>query len=656
MQRKIISFFKIENFIVFKIFFVCFIFLGFIALNLGSAYASNYGIILKSPSGSKVYLNVPGGNVYFNPGKSYFMGDGATGCQDDSDCKIGLACINREGSNGGTCAKNPLLTDGQLTCMGDYDCVNGLICTNGVCNLNAIQGEGYACVVNADCSSGLVCKSGACRQNLGDGDTYCTADSDCSSGLVCNNNTCHQTLNTSNTGCVGPYDCSDPGGLNSYCDTYDNPKVCTVGFAGSGCTDGTQCACGNSSCINHQCGGLGASCSCSGESGEPDNLCLSNLVCDTTNGVDICTGTTSSGGSCADEYDYDCSTDKCVGTSRGYLCTDGNNGSPCASNSDCSSGNCDTTNGVDVCTSSTSVGYSCSINSDCSTDDCIETYNGYFCTDGNNGSPCAFNSDCSSNNCNTINNLYICTGTTTSGNPCTNNYDCSTDKCIYVYGYSNAYSPSWYFCTDGSYSSPCSSNSDCNSSNCVSGDGHQCSYYSYGSQGYGNSCYFNEDCSSDNCNSGSCAYSEYSVGETGSCTNSNECSSDNCISGNCHYSYGSVSHGNSCNYNDECDSGNCENAGSSFGDCGLSASSVGENGDCSYNNECSSDNCVDWHCHYSFMDGHTSGSSCNYNDECVDTGICNNGTCGNNHVNGSGCSNWYDCMSGYCDTGSYTCQ
>eukprot|EP01133_Synstelium_polycarpum_P010899 gene10899-12704_t len=86
-------------------------------------------------------------------------------CSTQSDCAVGLRCINHEGSSTRLCRSAKFLGNGD-SCKFDYECMGSMVCSNGACSL-----KGGKCEVHEDCTHSQYCfaSEGNCRERIGKG-------------------------------------------------------------------------------------------------------------------------------------------------------------------------------------------------------------------------------------------------------------------------------------------------------------------------------------------------------------------------------------------------------------------------------------------------------------------------------------------------------
>ncbi|MBL8913708.1 MAG: hypothetical protein JNM17_23605 [Archangium sp.] len=196
-------------------------------------------------------------------------------CTSDSQCAMGLQCVNGRCQNpptmstdGGSscpmsCPMNSVCdpargvcTQNTNACMSNADCPMGLACVNGVCNVPGTNTCGPM-----GCPNGQTCTNGMCATIPSDGGTMnpnaCMSNADCAMGELCFNGVCRaacvphvETCNMLDDDCDGQV---DEGGV------CNNPN------------DGGV-SCGNAMC------GAGETCE-----DDPRDMCLPNMgaVCPT---------------------------------------------------------------------------------------------------------------------------------------------------------------------------------------------------------------------------------------------------------------------------------------------------------------------------------------------------------------------------------------
>lgn len=132
----------------------------------------------------------------------------AFGCEADSDCDAGFACISN------SC---------RPTCASDNDCESGSSCVDGLCERDPEP----PCVNDGDCGEGSICKKGRCEFG-------CRRDAQCLGGLLCVDKTCKQPCENAET-CEALLE--GDACVNGFCE-YINEDGESNGF---GCGPGEQC-------------------------------------------------------------------------------------------------------------------------------------------------------------------------------------------------------------------------------------------------------------------------------------------------------------------------------------------------------------------------------------------------------------------------------
>ena len=359
------------------------------------------------------------------------------------------------------------ITD-SATCGGTYGCSSGSDPTGDACGSYYYDGDPSGCAAREGCTAGYdtldcsmyinqeTCESG--NQPSGCSPVYDQGGSDC-----------WASFSTDEYGCFGTSGCSASYGGDA-CDGYDNTDEST-------CLGGSwQCAWNseNGDCYDgcnlynsNSAGCSGALC----RYNTADGICRDNAVsyngcsglyntyqsynhCDGTysgsfnscsGSAFTCSGTVyssgegpCSGGTCA-------SGSSCISYSDSTICTDGQRGSPCGYDSDCTSGNDVCIGGSNgVCSASLAgLGESCMSDVDCFSGQCGDMTS---CTDGTNGYQC-YQGGCASGNYCDMGTCYSQAGL---GESCMGDGECSSGQC-----------GDFGQCTDGTVGNYCFSDNTC---------------------------------------------------------------------------------------------------------------------------------------------------------------------------------------------------
>jgi len=413
--------------------------------------------------------------------------------------------------------------------------------------------------------------------------------------------------------------------------------------------------------------------------------CQAGLYCglDVTLSNQVCTeGVTSV------DYCYDnagCVSGWC-NSSNGICKINGDDGTGCGANVECTSVLCDTGCSGWCVLSVRGIGDYCCLDSDCDSGFCDP--NSAFCAEpllgAALGEACAQNSDCVSGLCDTM--YYgICTDVGELGYPCLSGADCTNT------GYCGG--DIWPICTDGSIGSGCSSGTDCalgycdtfNSFICTTGSiGNYCSSDSecalplvcdtgysmqcieMGTGTLGEICLVKARCQAglycgyDFWNTGVCSYGATGVDP---CYPGAISSSDQCADGYCDYmsylcSDGSI--GANCMSNSDCAAPNICDVDSTNQCIAPTGAALGEictaKADCQTGLYCGYPQIGDiGTCTNGLTLFDTCGVGATISEQCADgycdfmSALCSNGSIGSNCMSNS------DCVSSYCDPGNYLC-
>jgi len=265
-----------------------------------------------------------------------------------ADSGLPDAALADSGMDSGTMDAGPPLGALGDTCTVDGDCASN------ICYPTAIGADlCSACLTNADCAVGT------CTYGLGDayalcvgsaalGDP-CTVGTDCASGFCNGSMVCSECLTDAD--CRGDGTCADvgdgyetcSGGLGSTCNVANAGADCNSGYcydgigpldlcsdcAADGDCDVTQACTFSADLLYYTCTGtlaLGATCSVDGDCESAH--CVSTVCAECVTSADCTVG-----GTCSD-------------LGNGYLECSGGLGDPCATGTDCTSGLCYTSGGM----------------------------------------------------------------------------------------------------------------------------------------------------------------------------------------------------------------------------------------------------------------------------------------------------------------------
>ena len=568
-----------------------------------------------------------------NPGTGCTFVNNTVACQDGNACTAGDACT------GGLCKPgvavacddaNPCTDDVCHPINGCQHLANSSSCNDGnACTLNDFCSGGLCVGAQAQCNDTNPCTDDACDPTKGcvftPNGKPCDDGNACSSSDICN--VAGQCQGT-------PVNCDD-----------GNPCTTDYCLPGQGCinekntlpcNDGNACTI-NDKCGNGACTGIQANCDdgnqCTTDTCSSATGCVNSPkvgMCDDGNACtldDQCVGTSCIGGQAVDCSVYEngpCTKSYCTPAGGCTAPQNLQDGSACTDGSSCTTG--------DACQSGVCIGSvkDCNDNNACTDDSCdpakgcVNIPNTKSCSDNN---PCTIGDVCKSSAC-TPGSPKVCN----DGNACTND-SCnpqSTDPaqlCVYV----NIVIP----CDDGD---ACTKNDTCGSGvckgqaiNCADGDVCTDDLCNPASGCYSilndAACDDNEPCTSESkCVSGSCLGTKST-----NCDDSNVCTDDSCLAGvGCKHvnNTGLCDDGKVCTEADTCASGLC----------------VGTAKLCNDNDPCTSDACVEpTGCKYTGV----SGATCNDNNQCTQTDICQSGTCvGSNPKN---CNDSKVCTTDSCD-------
>ncbi len=210
-------------------------------------------------------------------------------CGFDSECEVGLRCLERVCSSGNGEGK---------PCQDQKDCPSPLRCTLGRC----VNDTGQACASSTDCANGQVCAEARCITPINEGGE-CGATIYCKAPLVCSaKNRCVTKggAGTQDTDqpCKGAEDCQS--GLSC----HPTEALCKKkGQEGLGCAKFEDCEKGLRCASSGLCAKTGTSgTAATGEACTRPDDCMFGLTCGKT-GVCAEGGSNDVGGACAGHND-----------------------------------------------------------------------------------------------------------------------------------------------------------------------------------------------------------------------------------------------------------------------------------------------------------------------------------------------------------------
>lgn len=305
-------------------------------------------------------------------------------CCTDTDCAQsadGPFCLDHRctlgscSGEGQTCHGSGLCCSGlclkDAACCSRADCGNGQVCTDGAC---------AACDAQHPCDAGEVCCGGSCVSGT------CCESNDCAdTTLACTGNVCgacvvgandcrsDQTCcdhPTSGPTCIGQSECCPDSGSNDACDANGDPKLRACGFATRECGAcdpvTAPCAAGKV-CCGGGCVAPGGAPRAVGEECCSDSDCSSG-ACDTTSSHCVeckVAGTCGTATGAQGREVCDTATRACVACDGSHPCGAG----LLCCNGLCFAGTCcadgDCARAAPVCDTSTHACRTCSTDGDC---------------------------------------------------------------------------------------------------------------------------------------------------------------------------------------------------------------------------------------------------------------------------------------------------